>query len=178
MRQRIWREEDSWGGTVANCYKKHRHIGFGGGKEIEKERFSKRKIFSAHIDKERESSSRSSGLVKENRSSLVFGEAEKDFQVWSSWLPVHFSSTVRICVLMLKIIFYSCYGLSIDYLWHGLRTLSLPHHSIPFFNVFGCRLLGYWWLWMLIIHLLLIWFSMRWSDFILTALCLGNHTFV
>ena len=79
---------------------------------------------------------------------------------------------------MLKIIFYSCYGLGMDYLWHGLRTLSLPHHSIPFFNVFGCRLLGYWWLWMLIIHLLLIWFSMRWSDFILTALRLGSHTFV
>ena len=136
-------------------------MGFGGGKEIEKERFSKRKIFSAHIDKERGSSSGSSGLVKENRSSLVFGEAEKDFQVWSSWLPVHFFSTVRICVLMLKIVFYSCYGLSMDYLWHGLRALSLLHHSLIFFTVFGCCLLGYWWVWMLIIHLLLVWFGMR-----------------
>ena len=26
--------------------------------------------------------------------------------------------------------YYSCYGLGMDYLWHGLQTLSL--HTIPF----------------------------------------------
>ena len=133
MRQRIWREEDSWGGTVANCYKKHRHIGFGGGKEIEKERFSKRKIFSAHIDKERESSSRSSGLVKENRSSLVFGEAEKDFQVWSSWLLVctFLFNLLNLCINAkdhFLFLLWFRYGLLVA--WSSNSLPSTPFHSL------------------------------------------------
>ena len=138
-------------------------MGFGGGEEIEKERFSKRNIFFNTHWKERESSFGSSSLVKEKRSSLVSGETEKDFQVWSSWLPVHFFSTYQICVLMLKIIFFLLF-----LLWFGYGLLmawssnSLPsHHSLSLFTVFRCRLLGYWWVWRLIIHLLLVWFKMR-----------------
>ena len=54
-------------------------MGFGGGEEIEKKRFKKKEIFFNTHWKERGSSSGLSGLVKEKRSSLVFGETENDF---------------------------------------------------------------------------------------------------
>ena len=107
-------------------------MGFGGGEEIEKERFSKRNIFFNTHWKERESSFGSSSLVKEKRSSLVSGETEKDFQVWSSWLPVHFFSTFQICVLMLKIIFFIMLVMVWVWITYGMVFKLSPFTPFPF----------------------------------------------
>ena len=81
-RHRIWREEDSYGGRLPISIKNTSWWFW------KREEVFKAGTFSMHgkdkemrKQKQRGSSSESSGLVKENESSLVFGEAKNDSHV-------------------------------------------------------------------------------------------------
>ena len=86
-----------------------------------------------HWERERESSFGSLGLGKDKKSSLFFGEVEKNFQVWFSWFPVHFFSIFEICALMLKIIFFFFFTLVMVWVWItcGMVFEFSPFHTIP-----------------------------------------------